>query len=590
MKRLFRAVCLFSWLIAAYSFAGSATWNLNPISGDWNTAENWTPNTVPNSETDVATFGTSAVTEVSLTNTMIDLGSMVFNPGANGFTITGADAGLDFFGDGIINDSGEVQQFVIGSDVGFSFHNSARAGDATAYSVSGFASIFFFDTSSAGTANFTASNDSAYPAIYFLGDSTASNATFNILPGATLFFGLSNSTPASGTYMITGGRMVVQSGVAHNSTIVCTQGGQVAISVFASGSNSTIDCSQGGEVHFYGTSGGQAEITAEGGTASDNDPGRINMFGGANGDHATFVVEGGMGDRVSGATMSMHSVSTAGNAQITVNGGTSGGEGGSIQFGEESDGGNASVTMSGNATLDISQHDPGSGVTVGSLAGQGLVLLGSNQLSLGKNNLSTTFSGVIRNTGSLTKLGSGILTLGNASTYTGGTTVSGGALRASNPSGSATGSSLVRVDTGSLGGEGIIAGPVTLGTGGGTGAFLVPGVGASTPTTLTMQSSLTFKADGTYTYKLNTKRANADQVIANGVTIEIGAQFDLTATGNQKLTVGTVFTAISNTAATPISGTFGNLPDHSAITAGRNTLEVSYEGGDGNDLTLTVVL
>jgi len=28
--------------------AGSSTWGLNPASGDWNTATNWTPATVPN--------------------------------------------------------------------------------------------------------------------------------------------------------------------------------------------------------------------------------------------------------------------------------------------------------------------------------------------------------------------------------------------------------------------------------------------------------------------------------------------------------------------------------------------------------------
>ena len=34
--------------------AGSATWNLNPTSSDWNAALNWTPNTVPNGPADVA--------------------------------------------------------------------------------------------------------------------------------------------------------------------------------------------------------------------------------------------------------------------------------------------------------------------------------------------------------------------------------------------------------------------------------------------------------------------------------------------------------------------------------------------------------
>ena len=32
------------------SLAGSATWATNATSGDWNTATNWVPNTVPESE------------------------------------------------------------------------------------------------------------------------------------------------------------------------------------------------------------------------------------------------------------------------------------------------------------------------------------------------------------------------------------------------------------------------------------------------------------------------------------------------------------------------------------------------------------
>ena len=55
------------------------------------------------------------------------------------------------------------------------------------------------------------------------------------------------------------------------------------------------------------------------------------------------------------------------------------------------------------------------------------------------------------------------------------------------------------------------------------------------------------------------------------------------------LAPGTTFTIISNTAATPITGRFANLPDSSEITIGSNTYQANYEGGDGNDLTLTVV-
>ena len=53
---------------AVHVQADRATWNLNPTSGDWNTANNWTPNVVPNGPSDVATFDVSNTTEVSLSS------------------------------------------------------------------------------------------------------------------------------------------------------------------------------------------------------------------------------------------------------------------------------------------------------------------------------------------------------------------------------------------------------------------------------------------------------------------------------------------------------------------------------------------
>jgi len=158
-----------------------------------------------------------------------------------------------------------------------------------------------------------------------------------------------------------------------------------------------------------------------------------------------------------------------------------------------------------------------------------------------------------------------------------------------NTIGSGTGSGPVTVEAGTLAGRGIISGAVTIGTGSGTGAFLAPSEGASNPATLTLESALTFKADGTYTYKLNTNKATADQVTAKRVIIESGAQFDFNVVGTKKLTAGTIFTPISNTATTIINGAFANLADGSIVTIGVNNFQVGYSGGDGNDLTLTVV-
>src|SRR6266513_254798 len=66
--------------------AGSATWNLNPTSGLWDTAANWTPATVPNAPSDTATFDVSNITSVF--SGPREINGITFNPGASAFTIT----------------------------------------------------------------------------------------------------------------------------------------------------------------------------------------------------------------------------------------------------------------------------------------------------------------------------------------------------------------------------------------------------------------------------------------------------------------------------------------------------------------------
>jgi hypothetical protein len=59
--------------------------------------------------------------------------------------------------------------------------------------------------------------------------------------------------------------------------------------------------------------------------------------------------------------------------------------------------------------------------------------------------------------------------------------------------------------------------------------------------------------------------------------------------GKTQLPLGQVFTVISNTSASAISGRFHNLADGAIVTVNGNNLQASYTGGDGNDLTLNVV-
>jgi hypothetical protein len=155
--------------------------------------------------------------------------------------------------------------------------------------------------------------------------------------------------------------------------------------------------------------------------------------------------------------------------------------------------------------------------------------------------------------------------------------------------GSATGTGAVQVNAGILAGRGTIAGMVIVGTGSGAGAALAPGRRGAKADTLTIQGALTFQLDSTYKFELKSSTATADKVVANGVTINNGAQFSPSDLGSALLPTGILFTVIDNTATTPIAGTFANLPDGSTITIGSNTFQVNYEGGSGNDLTLTVV-
>jgi len=542
------AMLLLLFSTASSTYAGSATWKTNPVSGDWNTASNWMPPTVPNGPSDTATFATSNTTSVSVSQPITETNGIMFNAGASPFTITVAattstSSQLTISGVGITNNSGIAQNFAItrvSNAVGnIVFFNSATAGSGTFFTTNTGA-VGFFDASRAGNGTFTINGGAARGAD----------------GGATVFLG--SATADNGTFTINGG---------------------------------TVRGAHGGILQFIQqSSAGNGTFTTSGGGARDANGGVVEFDNSTTAGNGTFTVNGPAVSGAQGGRIYFGTNSTAHAATIIANDGL--GEGGRIFFIDGARGGKSRVAVFGNGGLDISLHNAGN-VTIGSLEGDGNVFLGANNLTVGGNHLNTTFSGLISGDsgGSLTKIGSGKLVLRHANTYTGGTIINRGKLVVNNRQGSGTGSGDVQVDGGWLGGKGIIAGAVTVGAGNGTGAVLAPGYvhGLGSPGALTIQSALTFSVDATYNVDVNSSNATADEVVANGVTVNSGAQFSFADLESGTLTPGTVFTVINNTAATPIAGTFNNLPDGSIFTSNGNTYQVNYEGGDGNNLTLTVV-
>ena len=178
--------------------------------------------------------------------------------------------------------------------------------------------------------------------------------------------------------------------------------------------------------------------------------------------------------------------------------------GSGIFFENNASGGKAQITLTHGGALDISslQSD---GTTIGSLSGDdtGQVFLGNKTLSVGGNNQTTVFGGIIQDgslggepggaPGSLVKEGTGNLTLTNLNNaYSGTTTVNGGALIVD---GSIETSIGVTVNAGgTLAGTGAVS-STTVNAGG----TLAPGHSDGSFGTLTVTGDLTFtSAAATY--------------------------------------------------------------------------------------------
>jgi autotransporter-associated beta strand protein len=224
----------------------------------------------------------------------------------------------------------------------------------------------------------------------------------------------------------------------------------------------------------------------------------------------------------------------------------------------------AGSSVTNNGTLNLA----GFSDSFGGLSGSGTVDGGSGtpMLTIGANNDGGTFSGIIKNTTgtlSLIKTGGGTQTFSGTNTYSGSTTLSNGTLLLNGSIGGAAVTSF----GGTLGGNGVINGPVAVQGGG----IIQPGLGGLDTSTLTISNTLNLA--GNAIFYLNQTNAQSSSRIAGVTTLTMGGTLTVTNVGIP-LEGGDTFTLFSAaTYANSFSVT--NLPALASGLYWTNTLSLN---------------
>ena len=221
-----------------------------------------------------------------------------------------------------------------------------------------------------------------------------------------------------------------------------------------------------------------------------------------------------------------------------------------------------------NGTIDASGAGTGS-VTFSNTAAIAFANTGTHNLTLtGTNTGSNTFAPLVGDSTvgsgyatSLTKSGVGTWAVTNANTFSGGTTVTGGTLLASNTSGSATGAGATTVSAGAtLGGYGASSGTSFsisgTGTTTATRANVLAGLNSTTDTSVT--TTLTLKGSSAGTIADANLTFNLNSTVAGGLGTDPANSGTELAVGNTPITfgLGTQSTILSLNVSTGIIGAY----------------------------------
>jgi fibronectin-binding autotransporter adhesin len=237
----------------------------------------------------------------------------------------------------------------------------------------------------------------------------------------------------------------------------------------------------------------------------------------------------------------------------------------------------SALTVASGATFNLTNGTTGFADAVGSIAGAGNITMGiaGSALTIGNDNTSTNFSGVISGVGSLTKVGTGTETLSGVNTYTGNTTISAGTLQVGG--------------SGSLGSgtyAGTIANSGTLEYSSSANQTLsgaISGTGGLTKDTSSTSTLTLSSTTSSFTGGLN---LNAGTVKVTANTNLGGAANNLTFNGGTLEVAGTMSTARTLTVG---AGSTGTLQIDSGNTLTLGTGSVLSAGNASSILTVNGV-
>jgi autotransporter-associated beta strand protein len=417
-----------------------------------------------NDGTATATFGTASTTAITL-DASWSLSGLVFNSsGATNYGFTTTDSSTLTLGSGGIS---------VGSNATVSFSNGIVLGATTVPVVN--AGALTLSGVVSGSGGITVSGGSEVSltgtANTFTGSTTLSAGGILMIAGDRSLGAVPGSaTPGSIT--LSGGTLMIG-----GSTSLSTNRG---IAVTA---NSTIDLPSSGTVSYGGILSGSADLTIGGsGSAS------LSLTSSADTYSGTLTI-------ANGSSLTTTSLS---NATVNVNGG---------------------LTLANNITLG---GLTGTGTVAGPAAGTAAKIL-----TIGANSSTTTFAGVISDGTSsklsVTKTGTGTLTLSGNSTYTGTTTASGGTLSVS---GSLSGGGTASVtNNGTLLLTGSLSGAVTIGNGGNGGLMLIDDGG-----TLATGKNVTVNSSGTLVFNRSDAYTVSNTILGGGQLTQAGSDI-VTLTG-----------------------------------------------------------